>query len=394
LHDEKPFSKSQLSHRLPADFIQRTLADFNARLLSAQEACALLSIGKTRLYSLRWRWLKERAALLSAPSGGNHLAPWPPAVLTFLHEFLPLQSPPNYQLIADELLRQHRFSRSRSCIRRFVKKHLAHLIPAPQPRPRHYRRFRRARFGELWQHDSSPHQWWPAPGKQTLLLTVDDHSGLIIAGRFVPGDTTWNHFCHFRAAFETYGLPQAIYTDGLSLFGPSCRYDTQEPKSQFQRALKALGIAHLVAPTPQAKGKIERRFATFQNRMIALLAHAKADSFERAQRVLQMEIARQNSKTLASTGLVPQKVFEDAKACGTLLTRPTPDPSLLDLHLSLRAQRKVYNDNTIEFDGHTLQIAPTARKSVTALFHPGSQLWLLEEPPTQRWPTVLAHFSL
>jgi len=148
-----------------------------------------------------------------------------------------------------------------------------------------------ARF---WQHDSSIHQWWPAASKQTLLLTVDDHSGLNLAGRFVDSDTTWNHFEHFRLAFETWGLPEAVYTDALSLFGPSSSGDHSEPKSEFQRALRALGIAHLVVPTPQAKGKIERRFSTFQERLPNLLAHVRAETWRQADDILEMEIARQN----------------------------------------------------------------------------------------------------
>jgi hypothetical protein len=148
-----------------------------------------------------------------------------------------------------------------------------------------------ARF---WQLDSSVHQWWPAASKQTPLLTVDDHSGLNLAGRFVDSDTTWNHFEHFRLAFETWGMPEAVYTDALSLFGPSSSGDHSEPKSEFQRALRALGIVHLVAPTPQAKGKIERRFSTFQERLLNLLAHVRAETWRQADDILEMEIARQN----------------------------------------------------------------------------------------------------
>jgi hypothetical protein len=95
------------------------------------------------------------------------------------------------------------------------------------------------------------------------LLTVDDHSRLNLAGRFVPSDTSWNHFLHFRKTSETHGTPAIICTDGLSLFGASPCGDRSDPKSQFQRVLCALGVTHLVSPAPQAKGKIERRFGTF-----------------------------------------------------------------------------------------------------------------------------------
>jgi len=388
------YAKRQLIHRLPLRFVSKTLADFNAGTLSASAACAQLEVGKTRLYQLRADWLKKRSAFALDPSGGNHHQPWPQPVIAFLREFLPLQSPPNYQLVADELLRLHGFRRARSSIEAFVKANFPELVPAAPRKPRPYRRFRRARFGELWQHDSSLHPWWPAPQKQTLLLTVDDHSGFIVAGRFVPRDTTWAHFGHFRAAFEAYGLPESIYTDALSLFGPSSAQDLCDPRSQFQRALLALGVAHRVAPSPQAKGKIERRFGTFQNRMVTLLRHAKAVDYPAAQEVLQMEITRRNNTRLATTGLIPRQVYEEAAAAGKLAMTPCPQPALLDLHLSLRAQRKVYNDNTIEFDAKTFPIAKTARKSVTVLFHPGSRLWVLETSPTDVWPTILGSFSL
>jgi hypothetical protein len=173
---------------------------------------------------------------------------------------------------------------------------LSQNAPASSPpRIRTYRRSRRAHIGELWLHDSSIHQWWPAAQKQILLLTVDDHSGIAVAGRFVIADTTWNHFCLFRAAFENHGIPEAIYTDALSLFGPSSSSDRSDPRSEFQRALRALGVTHLVAPTPQAKGKIERRFGTF-------------------------------------------KRFHPARA-------------LLDLHLSQRQQCRVNNDRTVDIEG-------------------------------------------
>lgn len=84
--------------------------------------------------------------------------------------------------------------------------------------------------------------------------------------------------------------------------------DYSDPKSEFQRALLGLGVSHLVAPTPQAKGKIERRFGTFQRRLVTLLAHACVNTWPHANEVLQMEIARQNRTLNRSLGKVPDEI--------------------------------------------------------------------------------------
>lgn len=322
------------------------------------------------------------------------MAAWPADIISFLEGFLPLQNPPNYQLVADEMERLCHFKRTRSNVEAYVKIHLSHLVPARPRKSRTYRRFRRARIGELYQHDSSIHQWWPAPSKQYLLLTVDDHSGRNVAGSFVAAETTWNHFLHFRRAFETHGLPEAIYTDALSLFGPSSSTDCGDPKSQFQRALRGLGVAHLVAPTPQAKGKIERRFGTFQNRLITLLAHAKVKTYEQADEVLQMEIIRQNLTRQRSTNRVPLEIWDQAVDTNNATLRPTPASSLLDLHFSMRDKRRVNNDQTIDFEGLNYEIASTSRKTVTIVHHPNLKFWVVEHPPKDVWPCILGTFSL
>jgi hypothetical protein len=362
--------------------------------LDASTAATHLGVSKSRLYELRTDFLSNSKSYHPKASGGDRGSVWPAEVLAFLEGFLPLQIPPNYQLVVDEMLRLYGFKRARSCVEAYVKAHFLHLVPAPLRKKRTYRRFRKARIGELFQHDSSIHQWRPAASKQILLLTVDDHSGFNVAGRFVSAETTWNHFCHFRNIFETHGLPEAIYTDGLSLFGPSSTNDHADPKSEFQRALLGLGVAHLVAPTPQAKGKIERRFGTFQKRLVTLLIHAKVQTWDHADDILQMEIRRQNRTTQRSTGLVPLDIWEKALAENNHCLRSSPASSLLDLHLSLRAQRRVNNDHTIDFEGQNYEIATTARKSVTIVHHPNRKFWVVDHPPKAVWPCVLAAFSL
>ena len=388
------YENKQLAHRLPLGFIRRVLTDFNAGSLDAATAASHLGVSRSRLYELRTDLLRQRADFAPKPSGGDQRRDWPPEAHRFLPEFLPLQNPPNHQLVADELQRLCGWVRARSSVEAHVKARYAHLVPAPARQPRVHRRFRRASIGELWQHDSSIHQWWPAAAKQTLLLTVDDHSGLNLAGRFVGSDTTWNHFGHFREAFGIRGLPEIVHTDGLSLSGPSSSHDHSDPKSEFQRALRGLGVAHLVAPAPQAKGKIERRFGTFQRRLVTLLAHARAFTSQQSHEVLQMEIARQNRTINRTMDKAPLEIWDAQSQRGDGRMRPTPPPALLDLHLSLRCSRRVNPDHTIDFEGHNYAVAPALRKTVTLVYHPCSRFWILEHPPTDVWSTILAHFTL
>ena len=386
--------KKQLVHRQPTEFVRRVLSDFNAGTLDAATAASHLGVSRPRLYQLRSAFLTLRDSFAPRASGGDRRGDWSPECRRLLEEFLPLQNPPNYQLVADELERLCGLVRARSTVEAYVKAHYGHLVPSPQRKPCIYRRFRRAHIGELWQHDSCLHQWWPAAAKQVLLLTVDDHSGVNLAGRFVTSDTTWNHFLHFRSAFEIWGLPEAVYTDALSLFGPSSSDDHRDPKSEFQRALRGVGVAHLVAPTPQAKGKIERRFGTFQKRLVTLLAHAKVATWEHADQVLQMEIARQNRTVNRSFAAIPSEIWQTQSRSGQGRLRPTPPAALLDLHFSLRSTRRVNHDHTIDFDGQNYEISPTLRKSVTLLHHPKLRFWVLELPPTDIWTPILGHFSL
>ena len=124
------------------------------------------------------------------------------------------------------------------------------------------------------------------------------------------------------------------------------------------------------------------------------MAHARVQSWEHADEVLQMEISRQNRTVQRSTGLVPLEVWKLALLENNGNIRPTPTPSLLDLHLSLRVRHRVNNDHTIDFEGQNYEIATTARRSVVIIHHPNRKFWVVDHPPKSVWPSVLGAFSL
>jgi hypothetical protein len=354
-----------LAKRLTNPFLQHILQPFNDGQIARAEAAQLLRISQAHLYRLRTRWLQHRtqfrAQFRAQLSGGGHWPDWPPQATQFLKDFVPLQKPPNFQLVADELTTRFGFKRHRQSVTAFVQTHFPNLICQPEPRPKARRRWERARLGELWQHDSSIHQWWPAAAKPTLLLTVDDHSRKLLGAVFVPTDTTWNHFEHFRRLWLQHGLPLVVYTDGLSLFGHDSMADDRDPSSEFQRAFSALGVTHLVAPSPQAKGKIERRFGTLQQRLVALLAYEHVRDYPAAQVVLDRQLAHQNATVCRTTGHSPNAAWDQALVEQRTAIRSWPPASLLDLHLALHLRRRVNADHQIDFLGRSWPIASTQR---------------------------------
>ena len=389
--------KKQLAKRLTTPFLQHILQQFNDHQIDAPEAAHLLGISSAHLYRLRTRWLHDRAEFSPQLSGGGHWPDWSPEAIQFLKAFVPLQKPPNFQLVADELALRFGFKRHRQSVASFVRTHFPDLICQSEPRPKARRRWERARLSELWQHDSSIHQWWPAPAKQTLLLTVDDHSRKLLGAVFVPTDTTWNHFEHFRRLFRQHGLPLVVYTDGLSLFGHDSMADDRDPSSEFQRAFSALGVTHLVAPGPEAKGKIERRFGTLQQRLVALLAYEQVSDYPAAQVVLDRQVAHQNATVCRTTGRTPNAAWDLALLEARTVIRPCPLTPLLDLHLALHLRRRVNADSQIDFLGRSWPIAPTQRLTITLIHHPQRQFWAVTQPPLppqNTWPEILGNYSL
>lgn len=378
--------------------MERILTVFNSQQMDAATAAERLHISRAHLYWLRTRWLRQRKNLSLVPSGGNHRPLWPPEVLAFLADFLPTCRPLNYALIEDELQRRFGFARSRGAIAALVQQRYASMIETPRRGPKPRRRWQTAAIGELWQHDSSPHAWWPADALQSLILTLDDHSRKAMGGLFVPADTTWDHFCHLRRRFEQHGLPAAMYTDGLSLFGHTSSADRLDTVTQFQRALGSLGVAHRVAPDAPAKGKIERRFGFLQNRLVSVFAYEKVRDYEHANRLLAEQIDFYNEHHVCrTTGQTPNQAWKRAQQEGRTQVQPCPPSALLDLHLALHLRRRLNADNTVDFLGKTYPVTGCGKKTVTLVHHPKKCFWVIAQAPDPKrptWPDVLAQHSL
>jgi len=159
----------------------------------------------------------------------------------------------------------------------------------------HGLRERRARFGELVQIDGSPHDWFEGRGPRcTLVAFIDDATGKIVYARFEPVESSLAYLDGLRAYLRKHGRPVALYSDRHGIF---TKHDPEDPApTQFERAVKQLGIESILANSPQAKGRIERLFKTLQDRWVKAMRLAGISDRQAANRWLPVAMARHNAR--------------------------------------------------------------------------------------------------
>jgi transposase len=212
------------------------------------------------------------------------------------------------------------------------------------------RRERKEAFGMMLQIDASPHDWLEGRGPWlTLMGAKDDATGYVWA-HFEEAETTWGYLDLMGEVITTHGVPLSLYADRHSIF-----HTTREPTiieqlknliplTQFGRAMEELGISLIKAWTPQAKGRIERQWGTFQDRLVVALRLAGAKSLEQAREVLKSFLKDYNQRFC----VVPKQA--------AAVFRKAPPRAVLHKILCLKETRMVKKDHTVSFDGLVLQI--------------------------------------
>ena len=156
-------------------------------------------------------------------------------------------------------------------------------------------RVRRSGFGSLVQMDTSEHAWLGDEGEECVLQSMIDDATSRVQLRFAPSDTTASNMSLLREWLTRYGRPLGLYVDRASHFTvnrPSTVEEDllgKEPATQIGRALRELGIEHVVAYSPQAKGRVERLFGTCQDRLVKELALRGIRTIAEANRYLDEE---------------------------------------------------------------------------------------------------------
>jgi transposase len=220
--------------------------------------------------------------------------------------------------------------------------------PAPRRSAHRKKRPRRPMVGMMLHQDASRHGW--LPGRQDdLVVSMDDATSAIYSAFLVDEEGTASSFRGLREVIERHGLFCALYTDRGSHYfytpeaGGKVSKTTQ---TQVGRALTQLGIEHIAAYSPQARGRSERAFRTLQDRLPKELALAGITTVAATNRWLA-EIYTQHNAAFA---VEPEQEGSAFLADRAALSREI---------LCVQEERTVGNDNTVKWRRLALQLPPS-----------------------------------
>jgi len=211
-------------------------------------------------------------------------------------------------------------------------------------------RERRHHFGQMIQVDGSHHAWFEQRAPKCVLLGYIDDATNTVFSRFYKYEGSFPFMDSFKRYIKKYGMPYSIYIDKHTTYKstgkPSIEdeLNNTEPLSQVARALKELGVEVIYANSAQAKGRIERLFQTFQDRLIKEMRLRKIKSIDTANNFLRYYLPVFNKRFNI-------KPIEDVN-----LHRSLPEDIDLNSILCLKTERSLRNDFTIAHNKKLYQI--------------------------------------
>jgi hypothetical protein len=205
--------------------------------------------------------------------------------------------------------------------------------------------------GMMLHQDASTHAWLPGDtGKHDLVVTMEDATSAIYSMFLVDEEGTASSLRGVREVVAKHGLFCSFYTDRGShyFFTPEAGGAVSRTVlTQVGRALKQLGIEHIAAYSPQARGRSERAFLTLQDRLPKELKLAGISTIEAANRWLsEVYMAEHNKLFAIDAGQEGSAFVADAMGAWREI-------------LCVQEDRTVGNDNTVKWQQLSLQLPPS-----------------------------------
>jgi len=222
-------------------------------------------------------------------------------------------------------------------------------------RPHRQWRERKAYCGEMVQMDGSHHDWFEGRGQRCVLMGYIDDATSRVYARFHENEGTLSAMESFKRYGMKYGLPASVYLDRHAAYKAKGQATIEEelagrePMSQFERALEELGVRLIHAQSAPAKGRIERLFKTFQDRLVKEMRLRNIKSIFEANKFLNQYLPVFNRR------------FSVVPLQGEDLHRQLPPGMDLDKIFSIRTPRVLRNDFTVVHEKKLYQIEDAIR---------------------------------
>jgi transposase len=219
------------------------------------------------------------------------------------------------------------------------------------------RRPRRPLPGMLLHLDGSQHQWFQDEHWYDLLVMLDDATSEIYYAQLVESESTPTVMQALREVIEQRGIFCALYSDRARHFflTPKAGEEVDRKRlTQVGRALTQLGIEMIPAYSPQARGRGERNFQTWQGRLPQELRLRGVRTVEEANRFLKRRYIREFNRKFSVAAAEPGTAFVPAGSVD------------LDRIFSIQQERLVNRDNTVSWEHHCLQIEKTGWRTSLA----------------------------
>ena len=219
------------------------------------------------------------------------------------------------------------------------------------------KRPRRPLPGMLLHIDGSHHQWFQDDRWYDLIVILDDATNEVYYAQLVEDESTLTVMAAVQHVIENQGLFCALYSDRASHFFYTPQKQQTVDRSrltQVGRAMKELGIQMIPAYSPQARGRGERNFRTWQGRLPQELRIRNITTVDAANAFLHNVYLKQFNANFARPAAMTGTAFVSAGSLN------------LDRIFSIQHERSVNNDNTVRLANMLLQIPPTPWKSTLA----------------------------
>ena len=260
----------------------------------------------------------------------------------------------NPTLASEKLFERNKIKVSHETLRQWF---IAETIAYDKRKARPHRRWRarKEHCGEMVQMDGSHHDWFEGRGPKCVLMGYIDDATNRVHARFCEYEGTLPAMDSFKRYILRYGLPMSVYLDRHPTYKSTKKESIEDELlnrqalSQFGRALEELGVHFIHAQSAPAKGRIERLFKTFQDRLV------------KEMRLEGTKSTAEGNKFLGRYLPIFNKRFNVEPVSGEDLHRPLVAGADLDRIFAVRTERALRNDFTVAHEGRLYQVEDNIR---------------------------------